>query len=265
MPGCRAVKKAGLSFEGAYDNSMELMGKVAIVTGASSGIGLATAKLLSGEGARVALVARSKDKLDALAKETPGSFVVVADMSKEDEVKRMVETVCKHFGRVDILVNNAGRGYDASLEKTDAQEYRDLFELDVVGPLIAMQMVIPIMRKNGGGAIINISSGTALMHLPNMAAYSSLKRALVGISLTANEELAKDKITVGVVYPYITLTKFEDNTIKGHALPQEREEGGSPFEADTAEHVAQCIVTGIKSGDAEIFAHDWMKKMAAGK
>ena len=241
---------------------MEISGKVAIVTGASSGIGLETAKLLAASGASVALVARSKDRLDALAKSLAGSLVVQADMSNEEDVKGMVGSVEKHFGRIDILVNNAGRGYDASVEKTDAQEFRGLFELDVVGPLIAMQMVIPIMRKNGGGAIINISSATALMRLPNMAAYSSLKRALAGISLTASEELKKDNIAVGVVYPYITLTDFEKNTIKGPTFAQERREGGAPFKPDTALHVAECILSGIKSGEPEIFAHEWMAKRA---
>ena len=83
-----------------------------------------------------------------------------------------------------------------------------------------MQQVIPIMRKQGGGTIINISSGTALMYLPNNGAYSSLKRALASISLTAREELKKDNIIVSVVYPYITLTNFEKNTIKD-SIPEE--------------------------------------------
>jgi short-subunit dehydrogenase len=100
------------------------------------------------------------------------------------------------------------------------------------------------------------------MYLPNNGAYSALKRALVSISLTAREELKKDDIVVSVVYPYITLTDFEKNTIKD-AIPEGGEQGGSvPFPADTAEYVAQKILEGIESGEAEIFAHDWMKKRA---
>jgi short-subunit dehydrogenase len=123
--------------------------------------------------------------------------------------------------------------------------------------------VIPIMRKQGGGTIINVSSGTALMYLPYNGAYSGLKRALANISLTAREELKKDNIVVSVVYPYMTLTDFEKNTIKD-AVPEEQEQGGGgpPFPADTAEYVAQKILEGIESGQAEIFAHDWMKKRA---
>jgi len=164
---------------------MNVKGKVAIVTGASSGIGLATAKLLSKNGAKVVLAARSKDKLIELSKTLLNSLVIQVDMTNDVQIKAMVGKTVEYFGQVDILINNAGRGYDASIVDTNINTFRDLFKLDVIGPLVAMQAVIPLMQKQGGGTIINISSGTALMALPNMAAYSSLKRALAGISLTA--------------------------------------------------------------------------------
>lgn len=235
---------------------MNIKDNIVIVTGASSGIGLATAKLLTTKGARVALVARSREKLINLSKTLPDSLAVPADMTREADITDMVKNVWKHYGRIDILINNAGQGYDAPIEKIDSGVFRQLFNLDVVGPLVAMQYVIPIMRSQGGGMIVNISSGTALMALPNMSAYSSLKRALVGISLTAREELAKDHITVSVVYPYITLTDFEKNTIKEG---KEKEKGDSPFyPPDTAEFIAEKILQGIESEEAELFAHEWM-------
>jgi short-subunit dehydrogenase len=242
---------------------MNVQDKVVIVTGASSGIGLATAKLLVKGGAKVALVSRSMELLEKLSAELPNSIAIRADMTKIPEIKRMVDQTHEHFGRVDILINNAGQGYDAPVEKTDIDIFHYIFDLDVVGPLVAMQQVIPIMRKQGGGAIINISSGTALMYLPNNGAYSASKRALAGISLTAREELKGDNITVSVVYPYITLTEFEKNTIK--ASGDNREQGSSPFPGDTADYVAQKILDGIESAEAEIFAHDWMKKMTERK
>jgi short-subunit dehydrogenase len=237
--------------------------KIAIVTGASSGIGLATAKLLTQKGVKVALVARSKEKLEKLSRELSGSLVIQADMTKAEEIRAMVKKVKDHFGRIDILINNAGQGYDASIENTDIDKFHKLFDLDVIGPLVAIQEVVPIMRKQGGGAIINISSGTALMALPNMSAYSSLKRALVGISLTANEEFKKDKIIVSVVYPYITLTDFEKNTLKAKNIKDfQWEEDDSDFQPpDSAEYVAEKILKGIENEEAEIYAHDWMKKM----
>ena len=243
---------------------MKVKEKIAIVTGASSGIGLATAKLLTQRGAKVALVARSKEKLVKISQILPNSLVIQADMIKGEEIREMVKKVKDHFGRIDILINNAGQGYDASIEDTDIAQFHRLFDLDVIGPLIAIQEVVPIMRKQGGGAIVNISSGTALMTLPNMSAYSSLKRALAGISLTANEELKKDKIVVSVVYPYITLTDFEKNTIK--AVKQEEQDWNSNdpnFKPpDSAEYVAEKIVEGIENEEAQIYVHDWMKKIA---
>lgn len=243
---------------------MDVRNKVVIVTGASSGIGLATARLLTKHDAKVALVSRSKEKLGKLSRELSGSLAIPADMTDMSDVKRMIEQTREHFGRIDVLINNAGQGYDSPVEIIDIGTFRYILDLNVIGPLVAMQQVIPIMRSQGEGAIINISSGTALMYLPGMGAYSSSKRALGGISLTAQEELKNDNIAVSVVYPYITLTDFEKNTIKDSPGDDGEPEGSGPFQADSAEYVAQKILDGIISGEAEIFAHDWMKKMARG-
>lgn len=245
---------------------MDIKGKVAVVTGASGGIGLATAKLLSSKGAKLALVARSKEKLNQLAKELPDSIAIFADLSKVEDIKRMTKEAYEHFGRIDILVNNAGQGYDAPIEKIDVDTFRCIIDLDFLGPVVAMQQVIPIMRRHGGGSIMNVSSGLALMYLPGMSIYASLKRALSHISLTAREELKEDKISVSVVYPYITSTDFEENTIKAEPRKWENTDedeeggGGSTFKADTAEYVAQKIVEGIENGEAEVFVHEWMKR-----
>lgn len=196
---------------------MEVKDKVVIVTGASSGIGEATAKLLASKSAKVALVARSKEKLDSLSKELPDSFVIPTDMTKEEEIKEMVRKTNDHFGRIDVLINNAGRGYHVPLMEIENKKFHDLFDLDVVGPLIVMQQVIPVMKKQGGGAIVNISSGTSFMAIPGIAAYSSMKRALNAISLTAREEFKADTIVVSLVYPYITKTQFHTNLLNGSA------------------------------------------------
>jgi short-subunit dehydrogenase len=138
---------------------MNVQNKVAIVTGASSGVGLAAARLLAKHGAKVALVSRSKEKLEKLSAELPNSIALPADMKVIPEIRSMVEQTAEHFGRVDILINNAGQGYDASIEGTNIDILHYIFDLEVVGPLVAMQQVIPHMRRQGGGAIINISSG----------------------------------------------------------------------------------------------------------
>lgn len=241
---------------------MEIKNKIVIVTGASSGIGEATARLLSQNSAKVALVARSKEKLERLAKEFGNSFAFPADMSKEKEIKEMVKKVKDHFGRIDVLINNAGKGYDAPIEKLNIKTFRKIIDLDLIGPIVAMQQVIPIMRKEGKGLIINISSGTALRVLENMGGYASLKQALAKVSLVARQELKKDKISVSVVYPYITDTDFEKNSVKDAVEEKWNGDDSRKFKlppADSAEFVAEKILDCIKNEQAEVFAHDWMR------
>jgi short-subunit dehydrogenase len=160
-----------------------------------------------------------------------------------------------------IPIKNAGQGYDAPIEKMNISTVRYIYDLNILGPLFAMQQVIPFMKNQGGGTIINISSGTALMHLPDMSAYSSSKRALAGISLAARQELMDDAIVVSVVYPYITITDFEKNTIRESPDDEDGQQDVSgPYPQDSAEYVAHKILEGITSGETEIFAHDWMRK-----
>lgn len=237
---------------------MNVKDKVAIVTGASSGIGEATAKLLSEKGVKVVLASRSTSKLKKLSRSLKNSFVVQTDMTDETQIKELVKKTIQHFGQVDILINNAGRGYQVPIMQIEQDKYRELFDLDVVGPLVLMQQVIPLMKKQKSGAIVNISSGTSLMTIYGIGAYSSLKRALNGISLTAREELKDDNINVSLVYPYITKTNFHKNLLNNSTWDMQRE--GDMPEFDTPEHVAEKILEAIETGKAEIFAHDFMAK-----
>ncbi len=179
----------------------------------------------------------------------------------------MVNHAYEHFGRIDILVNNAGQGYDAPVMKIDSKVFRYLFNLDILGQLVAIQEVAPFMQKQRAGAIVNISSGLALMHLEHMGAYATLKAAFAHLSLTAREELKGDNISVSALYPYITLTDFEKNTIKDSSESHwdEDSEGGEQAwaKADPPEHVAKQVVEAIEKGPAEILSHDWMKKESA--
>ena len=243
---------------------MDIRNKVAIITGASAGIGLATAKLFAKNGAKVALAARSKDKLNKLASGLQNSLAVPTDMTKAISIKNMVKEVYNHYGHIDILINNAGQGFDGLVEHIGIKEYRYILDLNLIGPLIAIQEVIPIMRKQGGGVIVNVSSGLSKMYVPNMAGYASIKSALNTISLTARKELANDKIVVSVVYPYMTATDFEKNTItsKNYNYKQEAvepsEKDNRLLSPDSVETVAKKILEVVISERDEQFVHDWL-------
>jgi len=238
---------------------MHIKDHVFIVTGASSGIGLSTATALSERGAKVALLARSGDELQKLSQRLPGSLPVAIDMTKFDRVREAVRTVHRHYGRIDGLVNNAGRSYAASIEEIEPEIFDEIFHLNVLGPIIAMQAVIPVMRAQSGGSIVNINSGTAFMTVPQYSVYSSSKRALLGFSLTARAELEKDRIVVSEIYPFITATNFGKNRMGNPA-------GGGPganyAAGDKPEFVASLVLQAIEEGEAQYFANDRLRKMA---
>jgi short-subunit dehydrogenase len=243
------------------DRAMQVKDGVFIVTGASSGIGLSTAIALSDRGAKVALLARSADMLRELAQKLSGSLAVTVDMTQFDQVRQAVATVHEHYGRIDGLVNNAGRGYAAAVEEIDPVVFDEIFHLNVLGPIVAMQAVIPVMRAQGEGSIVNINSGTAFMAVPQYSVYSASKRALLGFSLTARTELEKDGIVVSEIYPFITATNFGKNRMGNPA-------GGGPSsnygDGDTPEFVADLVLQAIEEGQAQYFANERLRKLAGG-
>ena len=232
---------------------MEIKDKVVIVTGASDGIGKATAVYLAGQGAKVALAARGSEKLKELERTLPGSYAMTVDMTKPEDVFNMVGDTLKKFGRVDILINNAGRGMYAPVANADIGKMKEIAELNLFAPIRAMQAVIPIMRKQGGGMIINVSSGTSRMTIPSLAPYASLKYALNNISLTARKELEEDHIVVSIILPRITATDFGRNAVGGRPDWVTRPREGRPTPMiDPPETVAEKIGELIRSEEAEI-------------
>lgn len=237
---------------------MELSGKVVLVTGASSGIGRAAARLFAAQGAKVALAARSVDALQALSDELPGSLVVPTDMLSDTAVRDMVRVTAEHYGRLDVLVNNAGRGMHLPVEQASLDDYRQLFDLNVVSVLNAMQAAIPVMRGQGGGAIVNVSSGTTKMMIPGLAPYSSTKHALNNLSLIARAELAADGVVVSLVHPGMTATDFGHNSVG--SVPGQ---GGRYAQGDSAEYAGGLIVQAVQTGEAEVYADSVRGRMTA--
>ena len=249
----------GVTFRYLININMQIKDHVVIVTGASSGIGRSTAIALSGAGAKVALLARTGSALQELSRQLPGSLPVTVDLTKFDHVREAVRTVHQHYGRIDGLVNNAGRSYAAGIEEIEPTLFDEIFHLNVLGPIVAMQAVIPVMRAQGGGSIVNINSGTAFGILPQYSVYSASKRALLGFSLTARLELAKDHIIVSEVYPVVTATNFGRNRMGNPA-------GGGPAtnytDGDSPEFVAGLVLQAIQDGHGQYFANDRLRKMA---
>jgi short-subunit dehydrogenase len=238
---------------------MQIKDHVFIVTGASSGIGLSTATALCARGAKVALLARSTEVLEELSERLPGSLPITADMTRFEEIRQGVRAIYQHYGRIDGLVNNAGRSYAAAIEEIDPRVFDEIFHLNVLGPIVAMQSVIPIMRDQGAGSIVNVNSGTAFMTIPQYSVYSSSKRALLGFSLTARVELEKDGIVVSEVYPFITATNFGKNRMGN---PADEGPAANYADGDRPEFVADLILQAIEEGHTQYFANDRLRQLA---
>jgi short-subunit dehydrogenase len=240
---------------------MEVNGKIVLVTGASEGIGAATARLLTEQGAKVALAARSLDKLNRLAEELDDSFAVQVDMTRQESITAMVDMTIEHYGRIDVLVNNAGRALRAPVAEIKIPDLQSIVELNVYGPLLAMQAVIPHMRKQGGGSIINISSNVSKMAIPTIGAYAATKYALNGLTLTARGELADDGIIVTVMHPRQTATNFGKNaTVDQSMATAPPPSGGSNTTPDSPEDVAEQILEAIINGPAEHYMNREMEQ-----
>ncbi len=233
---------------------MNIKDKVVIVTGASEGIGKSLAEALAAEGAKLVLAARSEDKLKALAAKLPEAVVVRTDMRVAKDVKAMVDAAISAHGRVDILVNNAGQGMYGPIEAVDIEQYKAAMELNVYGPLRAMQLVVPLMRKAGGGMIVNIGSMVSKNAFPSLGAYASTKYALNALSYTARAELSADKIVVSVFHPRMTATRFGENAIGARpASARSAVSGGASRSTgvDSPEQVAEKVLELIVSEAAE--------------
>jgi short-subunit dehydrogenase len=234
-----------------------LAGRVAIVTGASAGIGEATARALAGAGMRVAVCARRRDRLERLAAELTGDEIAPypLDVTDAGAVRAMVDEVAGRWGRLDLLVNNAGRGLSATVEDTKADEFRALLELNLLAVATATQAVLPWMRKQGRGHIINVSSIVGRRGAPYRGAYSASKFALGGWSESLRVELSGTGIAVSLVYPIGTATEF-------HEAEARRAGRGPTGPIQSSAHVARCILRCVRRPRPEVYPFPPSKMLA---
>ena len=182
---------------------MNLKGKVALITGGGTGIGTAIAERFVTDGAKICITGRRKELLEKVAKSLQSESVVICqgDVSKEEDVKRMVDTTVKFGGKINVLVNNAGTNHPAPIVDLDAKMWREVIEVNLTGPFLLMKAVIPHMLKEGGGSIINISSLGGMRCLPAMPAYCSSKAGLIMLTQQAALEYGRNNIRCNAVCP----------------------------------------------------------------
>jgi short-subunit dehydrogenase len=231
---------------------MEPHGKVVVVTGASMGIGEAIAKIFADHGASVVMLSRDAGRVEAARGRVGHSertLAMACDVRHREDVDRAIGLTLHHFQRIDVWVNNAGHGLLDSVAEMDMAACREMFETNLFGAVAAMQAVIAVMRQQGGGSIINISSVAGHIPIPFHAAYSATKFALNAMGKAAGVELKKDGVHVLTVCPGYVRTAFGENAIRGNELKRVRP--GS-VRGISAERVARATLRGYLKRKREV-------------
>ncbi|QIN77175.1 SDR family NAD(P)-dependent oxidoreductase [Rubrobacter marinus] len=227
-----------------------LSGKIAVVTGASSGIGEATARALAARGAPVVLAARDEEKLAFLEREIRAAggraLVVGTDVADRESVRGMVGRAVAEFGSVDVLVNNAGLGLSGRVAELRPDDLRYVFDVNLLGPLHCIQEALPHMPR--GGRIVNVSSVVGKRAIPKVGGYCASKFALNALSDALRVEVAARGVTVTSVYPGTTRTSFRDNSRRTKSEKRGwRPKGVSP------EKVAEKISGAAERGGRDVY------------
>jgi len=239
---------------------MRCKDQVVVITGASMGIGEALARIFLAEGARVALSSRDLGRLEE-ARSRIGfperTTAIACDVRRREDIDAAMNRVKSHFGKIDVWINNAGYGLLDSVASMSMEACRSLFETNLFGAIECMQAVAPIMQRQGGGTIINISSIVGHLPVPHMGAYSASKHALNAISEAARLELAPSGIQVISVCPGRIQTNFGANTVRG---AQGKRLGESLQKGISPERCARAILRGYLKGTREVFVpwHGWL-------
>lgn len=223
---------------------MKLAGRNAIITGASQGLGLEIARAYIREGARVLVCARDRERIEAVGAEL-GALALCADVSREEDVREVVSRATSEFGQIHILVNNAGiYGPKGPIEEVDWEEWKRAIEINLYGSVLFCRGVVPHMRAQGYGKIIQLSGGGATNPLPRISAYAASKAAVVRFAETLAEETYGSGIDVNAIAPGALNTRLLLEVLEAgpekvgaafyeRALKQ-KSEGGAPLDRGAA-------------------------------
>jgi NAD(P)-dependent dehydrogenase (short-subunit alcohol dehydrogenase family) len=235
---------------------VELCGAVVAITGASAGIGRAAAVAFARAGSRVVLGARRLDRLQEIVRaiEAQGgeALGVALDVGDRAQVQAFVGAALAHFGTLDVLVNNAGYGVRGTVEQTPADDFERLMRINYLGTVYGCQAALPVMRRNGRGVIVNVSSIVGHRALPGGGAYAASKAAQISLTESLRAELRGTGIAACTVHPIGTATEF--------AEVAERASPGVPAGSgvgpqQTAEQVARAIVRCARHPRPEVYPH----------
>lgn len=231
-----------------------LRGQAAAITGASAGIGEACAEALAAEGVAVALSARRRERLDAVAARITAqrmrAIVVPGDVTSEADMRQLVDRSVAAFGRLDVMMCNAGIGFHGLLEDTDADVMRRLIDVNLMGTFHAARAALGVMRPAGRGHIVIVSSMAGRRGVPGMSAYCATKFAQIGLAEALRAELAGTAIRVSIICPVATTTEFLEAMKRnfGHSVS-----GLGPKQ--TPSDVARAVVSCLKRPRAEVYPY----------
>lgn len=227
--------------------SQPLAGKAALVTGASSGIGEATAMALAAAGAKVAIAARRADRLEKLAAriEAAGGAVlsIETDLTQDSEVAAMVDKAASHWGRLDILVNNAGQMLLSPLAEARARDLRHMVDLNLIALMEITRLALPHLKASKGH-IVNVASVAGRVANPGSSGYAATKFGVVGFSEAVRREVYADKVRVTVIEPGLVLTELGDH-IPNAAMKAGLEKRKETMEGLEADDIAAAILFAV--------------------
>jgi len=210
-----------------------IQGKVVVITGASSGLGEATAKLLSAQGAIVVLAARRTERIDKLAadiKEKGGkALAITTDVTDVEQVRKLVDKTVNEFGRIDVMINNAGLMQQSPLDSGKIEEWNNMIDLNIKGVLYGISAVLPVMQKQKSGHIINVSSVAGHKVTPAGSVYCATKFAVLAISEGLRQEVKPYNLRTTVISPGAV-----DTELPGHITHEASAKGIQGFYKQTA-------------------------------